>query len=44
VTVDAGSGGAEGGSVSIAAGSGAFLGDFNLTNGITVRVGQTGCR
>ena len=28
----------------LAPSTGAFLGDFNLTNGITVRVGQTGCR
>jgi hypothetical protein len=28
----------------LAPGAGAFLGDFNLTNGITVRVGGTGCR
>ena len=29
--------------VSIAAGSGAFLGDFNLSNGLTTRVGGSGC-
>ncbi len=28
----------------LAPGTGAFLGDFNLSNGITVRVGGTGCQ